>query len=245
MCSTFSSVQLERLGREGYVVLHDVFPAPIVDQLATELSKTLGCAQDEAEAIRSRAGSVYAARNVLALCPATREVWRRPQLVALLREVLGPKPGLVRALFFDKPPERTWALPWHKDLTIAVRDNQLPTTQFCKPTTKAGVPHVEGSREVLESMLTLRIHLDDVTEENGPLRVMPGSHRTGKEFVASDEICSILVGRGDVLAMRPLIAHSSPASHPTTNQHRRILHLEFSGQAHLADGFEWHEFTPV
>jgi hypothetical protein len=47
-----------------------------------------------------------------------------------------------------------------------------------------------------------------------------------------------------VLAMRPLMAHSSPASHPETTRHRRILHLEFSGQPPLPDGFDWYEFTP-
>lgn len=245
MDTTSFSSQLEQLDRDGFLIFSNVFPGPVVDQLATELSHTLGSSQTEAEAIRSRAGSVYAARNVLSLCPLAREVWRRPQLVEFLHAVLGSETGLVRALFFDKPPERTWALPWHKDLTIAVRDNQLPTSHFSKPTTKAGVPHVEGSHEVLESMLTLRIHLDDVTEENGPLRVMPGAHRTGKEFVASDTICSILVNRGDVLAMRPLMAHSSPASHPETTRHRRILHLEFSGQSRLPDGYQWYEFTPV
>lgn len=235
---------LEQLDRDGFVIVPDVFSDSAVDELLAQLSQTLTSSQDEAEAIRSRAGSVYAARNVLTLCPAARDVWRRAPLVELLSEVLGWEFGLVRALFFDKPPERTWALPWHKDLTIAVRDNRLPTSHFSKPTTKAGVPHVEGSLAVLETMLTLRIHLDDVTEENGPLRVMPGAHRTGKEFVAAEHIESILVNRGDVLAMRPLLAHCSPASHPETERHRRILHLEFSGQPRLPDGYEWYEFTP-
>src|SRR5262249_56828349 len=105
--------------------------------------------------------------------------WRQPPLPDLLQAVLGPDFGLVRVLFFDKPPGQSWALPWHKDLTIAVRDNRLPSTHFGKPTRKAGVPHVEAPREVLEAMLTLRVHLDDVSEENGPLQVLPGSHRWG------------------------------------------------------------------
>src|SRR6185437_14142607 len=79
----------------------------------------------------------------------------------ILAAILGPKFGLVRILFFDKPPRQTWALPWHKDLTVAVRDNRLPSQHFAKPTRKAGVPHVEAPQAILESMLTARIHLDE------------------------------------------------------------------------------------
>ena len=33
--------------------------------------------------------------------------------------------------------------------------------------------------DVLERMLTIRLHLDDCDAGNGPLRVMPGSHELG------------------------------------------------------------------
>src|SRR6266404_493411 len=103
-----------------------------------------------------------------------------PARVEAMAAVLGPDFGLVRVLFFDKPPGGSWSLPAHKDLTIAVRDNRLPSRHFRNPTRKAGVPHVEAPRELLDKMLTARIHLDDVTAENGPLKVIPGSHRLGK-----------------------------------------------------------------
>ena len=126
-------------------------------------------------------------------------------------------------------------------MTIAVKDNTLPTTVFAKPTFKSGVPHVEASTEILENMLTLRIHLDDVTEENGPLEVIPGSHLNGKtaEAQTSDK-AKILVSAGDVLAMRPLVSHASGSSTVGTNRHRRILHFEFAGQAQLPDGYQWY-----
>jgi ectoine hydroxylase-related dioxygenase (phytanoyl-CoA dioxygenase family) len=150
---------------------------------------------------------------------------------------------LVRALFFDKPLEETWSLPWHKDLTIAVRDNRLQSRHFSHPTTKAGVPHVEASEELLQSMLFVRIHLDDVTEANGPMRVIPGSHLSGKRLEI-DETKSqpVLAQRGDVLLIRPLVAHNSSAAKPGNRSHRRILHLEFACSPQLPDGFAWHDF---
>jgi ectoine hydroxylase-related dioxygenase (phytanoyl-CoA dioxygenase family) len=161
-----------------------------------------------------------------------------------LTAVLGPEFGLVRTLYFDKPPERTWSLPWHKDLTIAVRENRLPSDRFTRPTRKAGVPHVEAPQELLESMLFARIHLDDVTEENGPLQVAPGSHQTGKSMVLGNaHPQNILVQRGDVLLIRPLVAHCSGRSHPETRRHRRILHLEFAASPTLPDGYAWHDFV--
>lgn len=227
----------------GFAILSHAFKAEEVDELVVGLETALHRADEAEGPIRDKAGTVYAGRNLLRLFGPAKTIWRRSPLLELLRDVLGPDVGLVRALFFDKPPERTWALPWHKDLTIAVKPHAGESTVFSKPTLKAGVPHVEASREVLEAMLTLRIHLDDMTDENGPLQVVPGSHRLGKAPVASYESVRTILGlRGDVLAMRPMLAHRSISSREGTTQHRRILHLEFTGLPHLPDGFEWHDF---
>ncbi|MBM4071030.1 MAG: phytanoyl-CoA dioxygenase family protein [Planctomycetes bacterium] len=234
----------QKLEVQGFLVLPGVFDAAEADGIRTGL-QTAFAAQPQATAIRAQGGSLYAARNVLSLWPETATVWRRAPLLEFVRAILGEQAGLVRGLYFDKPPERTWALPWHKDLTIAVKDNRLAGRSFNKPTTKAGVPHVEAPLEVLQNMLTARIHLDDVTEENGPLRVIPGSHRFGKVMPPGDvSPVSILVSTGDVLVMQPLLAHASNHSQPGTVRHRRILHLEFAG-APLPDGYEWHDFHAV
>ena len=70
-------------------------------------------------------------------------------------------------------------------LRCAVTDNRLPSQRFSRPTTKAGVPHETAPDEILREMLTLRIHLDDVTEENGPLQVVPESHRSSDIYLLS------------------------------------------------------------
>jgi hypothetical protein len=234
---------VQRVEQDGFALVPGVFAAPQVEEVLQGLGAALG---GEGGAIRSQEGSVYAARNVLELWPPAGRVWRVPPLPQVLAALLGPALGLVRALYFDKPPEQTWALPWHKDLTIAVRDNRLPSAHFGKPTRKAGVPHVEAPAELLHQMLTARIHLDEVTEENGPLKVMPGSHRAGKRLALDEgQPQSVLAGRGDVLLIRPLVAHCSNRSRPGTSRHRRILHLEFAAAAELPDGYAWHTFLPA
>lgn len=233
---------LAQLETQGFALIPQAISAGRAAELANTLSESLQAVIETGSPLASR-GTVYAARNPLEVIGDPRELWRAGPLQALLAAALGLQFGLVRGLFFDKPPGRSWWLPWHKDLTIAVQDNQLPSTHFSRPTFKAGVPHVIAPVELLEQMLTIRLHLDEVTEENGPLRVIPGSHRTGTEIVADGaEPATIFAQRGDALAMRPLIAHSSGDSHPGTARHRRILHLEFAAREVLPDGYRWQLF---
>jgi ectoine hydroxylase-related dioxygenase (phytanoyl-CoA dioxygenase family) len=91
-------------------------------------------------------------------------------------------------------------------------------------------------------MLTARLHLDAVTDDNGPLRVLPGSHRGGKSRTGEGNEVRILCDRADVLLMRPLLSHCSGHSRAVTTHHRRVLHLEFSPDPELPDGYEWHTF---
>ena len=169
---------LQQLEEDGFCLLESVFDASEVKGILAEIESGLKAANQGS--IKSSLGETYAARNIAQFNSKIRTCWIKPRLTAFLDAVLGAEAGLVRVLYFDKHPNRTWSLPWHKDMTIAVKDNQLGSSHFSKPTTKAGVPHVEGSEEVLANMLTLRIRLDDVTPDNGPLQVARGSHQNGK-----------------------------------------------------------------
>jgi ectoine hydroxylase-related dioxygenase (phytanoyl-CoA dioxygenase family) len=97
-------------------------------------------------------------------------------------------------------------------------------------------------------MIAIRIHLDDCGEDNGPLRVIPGSHLDGilpdvdiqnrPKGTAIDRVAR----RGDVIVMRPLILHSSrPATAPSN---RRVVHLEFAA-AELPHGARWRDRVPA
>src|SRR6266851_2532789 len=129
--SSAATCPATELDRDGYVMLRGVFTPEQVGVMQDALAHALD--QDE-PAIKGSDGAVYAARNILALWPAVTAIWKTAPLEAVLRAVLGGALGLVRVLYFDKPPGQSWALPWHKDLTIAVQDNTLPSEKFRKPT---------------------------------------------------------------------------------------------------------------
>ncbi|HKB04488.1 MAG TPA: phytanoyl-CoA dioxygenase family protein [Gemmataceae bacterium] len=232
---------LAALDRDGFYLLRAAFSESDCDRLLAEWDAA--CAAEGTGLMRSAAGAVCGARNVLDRWAGATIVMHQPALKEALRAAVGAGFGLVRVLYFDKPPGESWALPWHKDLAIAVKDNRLPSPHFGCPTTKYGVAHVEAPEWLLERMLTARLHLDEVTDENGPLRVLPGSHRGGKDAGTAGNEVRVVGARGDVLLMRPLLSHCSGRSRDGTTRHRRTLHLEFSGVAELPDGYQWHTFA--
>lgn len=237
---TTDTNRIETIDRDGFDLVRGAFTDAECDRLLAEWESA--CASNAAGVMRNAAGEVYGARNIVELWPGVVRIMHQRGLIASLKGVLGAEFGLVRVLYFDKPPGDSWALPWHKDVAIAVKDNRLQSTEFERPTVKYGVPHVEAPTWLLDKMLTARLHLDEVTDENGPLKVLPGSHLGGKESSPGGDAVKILCDRGDVLLMRPLLAHCSGHSAADTARHRRILHLEFSPVRELPDGYEWHTF---
>ena len=109
--------------------------------------------------------------------------------------------------------------------------------------TEGGISSEEQKLSILAQMLTVRLHLDVCGAGNGPLQVMPGSHKSGrlnaKEIADWRDRCravACIVPRGGALLMRPLLLHaSSPAAEPS---HRRVVHLEFAAES-LPAGLEW------
>ena len=232
---------LQSLDANGFTIIPSVYPTHEVETMRENVASAL--LHSDGRSMKSRGGVVYAARNILEFFSAAQSIWLNPRLIRLLEAVLGSGFGLVRGLYFDKPPERSWSLPWHKDMTIAVKDNSLPSNRFQNPTRKSGIDHVEAPEEILKNMLTLRIHLDDVTKDNGALQVVPGSHcskNMHNDPASSPQ--SIYLSAGDVLAMRPLLTHCSGNSSVGSQLHRRTIHLEFAAGSTLPDSYQWQHF---
>lgn len=199
---------------------------------------------DGGAAVRAKNARVYAVRNLLATVPAVRRLADAPAVRRVVAAVLGPGARPVRAILFDKTPGANWKVAWHQDLSIAVRERRA-VKGFGPWSVKAGVVHVQPPAEVLARMLTLRLHLDDCGPTNGPLRVLPGSHRGGAlsptevhGWRARTVPVACCAPAGAAVLMRPLLLHASSAA--TDPGHRRVVHIEWSADP-LPGGLAWDE----
>lgn len=217
-------------------------PQLINDKQTEKLIKCLSELND-LQVVSNKKDSIYGVRNLLNLSPKIRELAESQEIKTVVEKILGDNAKPVRAIFFDKTPEANWKVPWHQDLTIAVKKKR-ETEGFTAWTSKTGIQHVQPPVFLLEKMLTMRIHLDNADETNGALKVFPSSHQKGR-LSATDiqnlrinhqaEIC--YVKGGQVFLMRPLLVHSSSAG--TNPKHRRVIHIEFSAET-LPNGLEWY-----
>jgi ectoine hydroxylase-related dioxygenase (phytanoyl-CoA dioxygenase family) len=148
----------------------------------------------------------------------------------------------VRAILFDKTPDANWTLGWHQDRTIAVRERR-EVPGFGPWTRKQGLIHVEPPFGMIESMVTIRLHLDPVPADNAPLLIAPGSHRLGRipeaemDRVVQDcgtAIC--LAERGDIWLYATPVVHASGASRTTGS--RRVLQIDYAAGP-LPGGLAW------
>jgi len=148
----------------------------------------------------------------------------------------------VQCNYFEKSAQRNWLVPIHQDLSIPVAA-RVAEPSLRGWSEKEGALFVRAPNDVLRQLVAVRLHLDDCTEADGPLRVVPGSHLKGvmtdSDAIAAREAgleVSCTANAGDVLAMRPLLLHAS--SKGSGGSQRRVLHFVF-GPRCLPYGLEW------
>jgi len=180
--------------------------------------------------------------------PTVRRLLSDRRLEVAIRDFVDEPLVAVKATLFDKTALANWHVQWHQDRVISVAE-RLDISGYGPWTIKKGVHHVEAPQHVLEQMVAIRIHLDESSLANGPLRVIPGSHRVGKlteaeiaTLVASSDQVDLSLQQGSILLMRPLLLHaSSPAANPA---HRRVLHVELAPRSAIAP-LLWHELIEL
>jgi predicted DNA-binding transcriptional regulator YafY/ectoine hydroxylase-related dioxygenase (phytanoyl-CoA dioxygenase family) len=186
--------------------------------------------------------AVYAQRHLLLSVPELIPLIFSQNLKTLLA-LIDPNLFLTKAIYFDKPGQSNWYVTWHQDTTINVKE-KIESEGFTGWTKKSEFFGVCPPDEILKNTVTVRIHLDDTTAENGALQVLPGSHKkrmTDAELnliVENSLPTTCEVRAGGVHLMKPLLMHAS--SKTTNNKNRRVIHLEFNS-LQLPNGLEWAE----
>jgi len=220
---------MNSLEPQGFEIVPDCLQPSVVNALIA--------AFDHASLHRSRAGM----RNALQL-ETVRSLALDPLLLNFAKGALGSQAFPFRATLFDKSPDSNWLVVWHQDTALPLRERR-DVTGWGPWSVKEGVTCAHAPAEALEQVLAIRIHLDDSTTENGPLRVLPSTHKSG---VLSDDAIHDLslkvtevvcqVQAGGILLMKPLLVHAS--SKVLQSKRRRILHIEYCSQSSFAGGLE-------
>jgi ectoine hydroxylase-related dioxygenase (phytanoyl-CoA dioxygenase family) len=219
-------------GELGYSMFKRVFERVEMERTFEALAR--------AQLTRTKAG----ARHVLGV-PSVRSLAADLRLMAIAAQFVGPAPVAFRATLFDKSPAANWLVAWHQDTALPLR-SRTEDPAWGPWSAKAGVLYAHAPAWALEQVIALRVHLDDSTAANGPLRILPMTHLHGvlsEERIAqlAREIPAVdcVAASGGVVAMRPLVVHAS--SKATDRNPRRVLHIEYAasfsfGRIQLAVG---------
>ena len=219
------------LDEAGYALLPGLLRAGHLDEVAASLESWL----------QGAAGS----RNLLKQ-PRCRDTAALLKTRLVEAGLLNAASAAVQCTLFDKTADRNWLVALHQDTSIPASSN--PPDAALPVSVKEGEPYVQPPVGVLESLLAVRVHLDDCGVDAGPLRVVPGSHRAGRLGDAEARALRDMHGettctaaRGDALAMRPLLLHASSRARAPVR--RRVLHFLF-GPSRLPHGLVWNLTEP-
>ncbi len=174
--------------------------------------------------------------------PAVASLASDPRLHDIAAGVLGRSARPFRATLFDKSATSNWLVSWHQDSALPLRA-RTDAPGWTAWSVKAGVIHAHAPAEALAHIVALRVHLDDSGEDNGPLRVLPGTQAHGvlgedelRALAASVRPRECTMDAGGVLAMSPLLVHAS--SKARDGAPRRVLHIEYASSLQMGAGLE-------
>jgi len=209
----------ESLKQEGFYIKNTCFSTGEMEELLRVIEQS------------KKLENKFAIRQFFEAIPSAKTIIFNKVFTPFLAQHFEKNYFLIKAIYFDKPPTANWIVPWHQDLTI-VTNQKAAIDGFSKWRLKKDAHYVQPPTEILENIVTIRIHLDDCTRNNGALRVIPASHQNGidKKLDYTQEksvICE--VKKDGLLFMKPLLFHASKRT--TNHLNRRVVHLEFATKA--------------
>jgi ectoine hydroxylase-related dioxygenase (phytanoyl-CoA dioxygenase family) len=229
------------LNARGFAILNKIYADTEVDAISDCIEKSTAKLD-----VGTNSKSVFAIRQAMKKIPELESLVCTVKLHKVLSSLFAEPYFLTKAIYFDKPSESNWFVAYHQDLSISV-DRKAAVSNYTNWTFKKGQYGVQPPLDILENIVTVRIHLDKTTKENGALKVIPKSHCKGiyrAETIdwktETEYICD--VEKGGVMLMKPLTLHASERT--TNGKQRRVLHLEFSSKQ-LTKPLKWLEFLDI
>jgi ectoine hydroxylase-related dioxygenase (phytanoyl-CoA dioxygenase family) len=220
------------MGKSQFDKAGFIITAPILDRIAlSKLESELAPLQIEGAGTRHLLDYAW--------CIALAQVIRSHPDIGLY---LPNDAVAVQCTYFEKSTDQNWLVPLHQDLSIPVKE-RVEHAELAGWSEKEDAVFVQPPPSVLEKMVAVRLHVDDCSAEDGPLRVVPGSHQAGRmtnqealteRDKSGETVCP--VARGAALLIKPLLLHASSKSSGLSK--RRVLHFVF-GPRTLPYGLCW------
>ena len=226
-----------KIATDGFTVVDDIYTDAEVNNIIAAIEGA-----DKTGPLFRQTDDLFAIRQFLKAIPSISPLIFTAKLNACLQQLFGDGYFVVKSIYFDKPALSNWFVAWHQDLTTSV-DKRGEISGYGPWTVKHNQFAVQPPLSILEDNFTIRIHLDDTDEENGALKVIPGSHLDGvirPENIDHDAVVPVScnVPAGGMMIMKPLLMHASGRT--SNNKKRRVVHIEFS-KAELPEGICWSE----
>ena len=202
-----SANDVARYDEQGYLVVPDVLDAATVAALRRELDNILEGARhvsvhtdvyDLEPGHRPEAPRVRRVKTPHKFFDGFKRLYREPKLVSILQALLGPGVRLHGSKLNLKAPHYGSPVEWHQDWAF--------------------YPHTN------DDILAVGVMLNDATSDNGPLLVVPGSHR-GPIF--DHHADGYFCGAVDPAAVKDEIAKAVPLTGRAGSMsfhHVRLLH---------------------
>lgn len=154
--------QIRRYDQDGYLLIEDVFSAEEVDELARRAAALKE--SDSPQRMMERDGEICrAVYGVHLLDDVLERLTTDPRTVEPAEQLLRSDVYIHQTQLNPKAPFRGDVWEWHQDFLYWNRDDGMPTPR----------------------VLSVSVFLDDVTEFNGPVFIIPGSHRSELESETS------------------------------------------------------------
>jgi phytanoyl-CoA hydroxylase len=154
-----SEEQAAQYDEKGFVVLEDVFPHELMDQVAAEIDpiedrvEKFLQTQPDGKLFIARAGEITFATNLVKHSETLVEFVKHPAFAEITHDLVGPDVRLYWDQSVYKKPGTDAPFPWHQD---------------------NGYTYLEP-----QQYLTCWVALTDATPENGCPWVLPGLHKRG------------------------------------------------------------------
>jgi len=227
----------EGINTNGFAIIEGVFNNNEVEAMLQAIEGA-----DNNKPTFRQTNDLFAIRQFLKEVPAAIPYIFNDALRGVINNLFGDDYFVVKSIYFDKPAASNWFVAYHQDITISVVAKHA-VEGFINFTHKQGQFAVQPHEGILANNFTIRIHLDDTDENNGALKVIPGSHnkgmyRPGSIDIAANGECTCNVRRGGIMVMKPLLMHASGRT--VNNKKRRVIHIELSN-AKLPEPLTWSE----